>query len=114
MGARALVAATAAAAATAPLHHRAAAAGISAVSVSFCVPNPPRRQPPFHFPSIRRMNSGVSSSNKDDGGGGGDGRGGESIKQRKAGLRKEVAARLKALDDAYIQEQVNTVRGPWI
>lgn len=31
-----------------------------------------------------------------------------SIKQRKAALRKEVASRLQALDDAYIVEQVLT------
>lgn len=36
----------------------------------------------------------------------GDGAGGPSIKERKAALRKEVAAKLRALDDAYIREQV--------
>lgn len=51
------------------------------------------------------------SSSAGTGGGGGDG-GGDgqpTIKQQKAALRKEVAARLKALEDGYIEEQVRVL-----
>ena len=111
MGGRASVAAALTATAAAASASASAIPQIRKVSTSTAaaaaaafVPTSARRPPapypttaqPFLFP-VRGMTT--TSTAADDGGAG-------DIKARKAALRKEVAGRLRALDDAYIREQV--------
>ena len=103
MGGRASVAAalTATAAASASAVHQIRKVSTSTAAAAAFVPTsarrpasyPPTTAQPFPFP-VRDMTT--TSTAADDGGAG-------DIKARKAALRKEVAGRLRALDDAYIR-----------
>lgn len=103
MGGRASVAAalTAAAAASTPaILQRKVSTSTAAAAAAFVTTSARRPLAPYptstRFYPLREI---MMSTAADDGGV-------RDIKARKAALRKEVAARLRALDDAYIREQV--------